>query len=46
LHAAVVVAVPAVRVVQVAVDEEVHVISVRDSGVAAVIPVLVLHVMP
>ncbi|XXV14666.1 hypothetical protein WMF00_43925 [Sorangium sp. So ce1182] len=40
------VAVPAVRVVQVAVDEEVDVISVRDSGVPASSAVLVLHVMP
>ena len=40
------IAVPAVRVVQVAVDEEVHVISVRDRGVPASIAVLVLHVMP
>ncbi|KYF84414.1 hypothetical protein BE20_05130 [Sorangium cellulosum] len=40
------VAVPAVRVVQVAVDEEVHVISVRDRGVPAPLAVLVLHVMP
>jgi hypothetical protein len=40
------VAVPAVRVVQVAVDEKVHVISVRDSGVPAVVSVRVLHVVP
>lgn len=40
------VAVPAVRVVQVAVDEEVDVIAVRDSGVPAVASMLVLHVMP
>lgn len=40
------VAVPAVRVVQVAVDEEVDVISVGDSGVPASSAVLVLHVMP
>ncbi|WP_437621767.1 hypothetical protein [Sorangium sp. So ce1151] len=40
------VAVPAVRVMQVAVDEEVDVISVGDSGVPASSAVLVLHVMP